>query len=157
VSNEFRIVVAIDLKPGTDRLLHEVQRYALALDAVVDIIHVAAPDPDFVGYLKSGDPAEKTQDNLIRESEAKVLRAEHQQTKGFADLLRAKGVRVDEALTIRGSTLAAIIEETRKLNANLLVLGSHHHSAFHRMWFGDIAVDATRQAPCPVLVVPIPD
>jgi nucleotide-binding universal stress UspA family protein len=157
VSNDFRIVVAIDLNAGTDRLVQEVQRYALALDAMVDIIHVAAPDPDFVGYPKSGHPAETTQDNLIRQSEAKALRGEHQQTQGVADLLRAKGVRVDQALTIRGPTLAAIMEQTKKLNASLLVLGSHQHSAFHRMWFGDVAAAAARQAPCPVLIVPLPE
>jgi hypothetical protein len=49
----YRILVAIDLKPGTERLLAEAQRYAKALDAIVDIIHVADPDPDFVGYIKS--------------------------------------------------------------------------------------------------------
>ena len=55
MSSDFRIVVAIDLKSGTNRLMTETQRYALALNAVVDIIHVAPPDPDFVGYMKSGD------------------------------------------------------------------------------------------------------
>jgi hypothetical protein len=74
------------LNAGTNRLLAEAQRYGLALNAVVDIIHVAPPDPDFVGYMKSGDPTEKTQDNLIRDSQAKVLRDEHQQTLGEADI-----------------------------------------------------------------------
>src|SRR5271166_2106177 len=60
MSDTFRIVVAVDLKAGTDRLLAEAQRYGRALNAVVDIIHVAAPDPDFVGYIKSPDPANKT-------------------------------------------------------------------------------------------------
>ena len=67
MSSDFRILVAIDLKAGTDRLLAEAQRYGLALNAVVDIIHVAPPDPDFVGYIKNDNPAEKTQDNLIRD------------------------------------------------------------------------------------------
>src|SRR5947209_2828400 len=105
MSNDFRIVVAIDLQAGTDRLLAETKRYGLALNAVVDIIHVASPDPDFVGYMKSGDPGEATQDNQIRESEAKALRAEHQQTQAFGAALRASGVRVDQALTLQGPIL----------------------------------------------------
>jgi nucleotide-binding universal stress UspA family protein len=157
MSNDFRIVVAIDLNAGTNRLLAEAQRYGLALNAVVDIIHVAPPDPDFVGYMKSGDPAEKTQDNLIRDSQAKALRHEHQQTQDLAAALRAKGVRVERALTVQGPTLTTILDETRKLGADLLVLGSHHHSALHRLWFGDIAVDATKQAPCSLLVIPLPE
>ncbi len=157
MSNDFRILVAIDLKAGTDRLLAEAQRYGLALNAVVDIIHVAPPDPDFVGYIKNDNPAEKTQDNLIRDSEAKTLRTEHQQTQDFATALRANGVRVERALTVQGPTLVTILDETSKLAADLLILGSHHHSAIYRLWFGDIAVDATKEAPCALLVIPIPD
>jgi nucleotide-binding universal stress UspA family protein len=157
MSSDFRIVVAIDLKAGTDRLLAEAQRYGLALNAVVDIIHIAPPDPDFVGYMKSDDPAEKTQDNLIRESEATALRAEHQQTQDFAAALRANGLRVERALTVQGPILATILDQTRKLSADLLILGSHHHIALHRLWFGDIAVDATKQAPCSLLVIPLPE
>jgi Universal stress protein family len=109
MSNDFRIVVAIDLKAGTNRLLAKAQRYGLALNAVVDIIHVAPPDPDFVGYMKSGGPTEKTQDNLIRDSQAKALRDEHQQTQNLAAALRAKGVRVERALTVQGPTLCTPI------------------------------------------------
>jgi nucleotide-binding universal stress UspA family protein len=157
MSDNFRIVVAVDLKSGTNRLLAEAQRYGRALNAIVDIIHIAAPDPDFVGYIKNSDPAEKTQDNLIRESEAKALRAEHQQTQALGETLRANGVRVDRALTVQGPTLATILGETRKLGADLLILGSHHHSAIYRLWYGDIAVDAAKHAPCALLVVPIPE
>jgi nucleotide-binding universal stress UspA family protein len=155
MGNDFRIVVAIDLKAGTDRLVAEVQRYGLALNAIVDIIHVAAPDPDFVGYMKSGYPGEPTQDNQIRESEAKALRGEHAQTQAFGASLRAKGVRIDRALTLQGPILETILEETRKLGADLLILGSHHHSAIHRLWFGDIAVDAAKEPPCSLLVIPV--
>jgi nucleotide-binding universal stress UspA family protein len=157
MSSDFRIVVAIDLKAGTNRLMTEAQRYALALNAVVDIIHVAPPDPDFVGYIKSGDPSEKTQDNLIRDSEAKALRDEHQQTQDLAAALRGNGDRVERALTVQGPTLTTILDETQKLGADLLVLGSHHHSALHRLWFGDIALNATKQAPCSLLVIPLPE
>jgi nucleotide-binding universal stress UspA family protein len=157
MSDDFRIVVAVDLQAGTDRLLAEAQRYGRALNAVVDIIHIAAPDPDFVGYIKNSDPGEKTQDSLIRESEAKALRAEHQQTQALGETLRANGVRVDRALTVQGPTLATILGETRKLGADLLILGSHHHGAIYRLWYGDIAVDAAKQAPCALLVVPIPE
>jgi nucleotide-binding universal stress UspA family protein len=155
MSNDFRIVVAIDLKAGTDRLLAEARRYGLALNAVVNIIHVAAPEPDFVGYMKSGEPGEATQDNQIRETEAKALRGEHAQTQALGAALRANGVRVDRALTLQGPILETILEETRKLGADLLILGSHHHGAVHRLWFGDIAVDAAKEPPCSLLVIPV--
>jgi nucleotide-binding universal stress UspA family protein len=157
VSNDYRILVAIDLKTGTNRLLAEAQRYAQALNAIVDIIHVAAPDPAFVGYIKSPapDPEHQSQDDMIRESQAKALRSEHQQTQAFAATLRVNGVRVNQALTVQGPTLAAVLEEARKLGADLLILGSHHHGALYRLWYGDTAIDAAKQAPCALLVVPM--
>ena len=157
MSNDYRILVAIDLKTGADRLLAEAQRYGHALNAIVDIIHVAPPDPgaDFVGYIKSNHPEEQTQDDMIRKSEAKVLRAEHQQTQAFAATQRGHGVRVDQALTVQGPTLATILAHVRKLNSDLLMLGSHQHGALYRLWYGDTATDAVKQAPCALLVVPM--
>ena len=155
MSGDYRILVAIDLKTGTDLLLAEAQRYGQAFNATVDIIHIAAPEPAFVGYIKTPDPiGHESQDNMIRESHAKALRAEHQQTQAFAATLRASGVRVDQALTVQGPTLETILTHVRKLGSNLLMLGSHHHNALYRLWYGDTATEAAKQAPCMLLVVP---
>lgn len=150
MNSDYRILVAIDLKTGTDHLLAEAQRYGRALNAVVDIIHVAAPDPYFVGYIK------KEQLDAEREPNAKALRAEHQETQAFGAKLRANGVRVGQALTVQGSILATILKEAEKLRADLLVIGSHHHGALYHLWYGETAADAAKQAPCALLIVPIP-
>jgi nucleotide-binding universal stress UspA family protein len=155
MSNDFRILVAVDLKTGTDKLLAEAQRYGHAFNSVVDIIHVAEPDPDFVGYLKRPDSGHESQEDMIRESVATSLRTEHQQTQAFAATLRARGIRVGEALTVQGSTLEAILAHVRKLDSDLLMLGSRHHGALYRFWYGDTASGAAKQAVCALLVVPI--
>lgn len=154
MSNSYRILVAIDLNPGTDRLLAEAQRYAQAFDATVDIIHVVPPDPDFIGYIKSA-PEEQDQFDVERKYHAKKLRLEHRQTQAFSAKLRAAGVRVDQVLTVQGPTLATVLEEAHKLATNLLIVGSHHHGALYRLWYGDIATDAAKQARCALLVVPV--
>jgi hypothetical protein len=51
MNNEYRILVAIDLETGTDRVLAETHRFSKALNAIVDIIHVTPSDPEFVGYM----------------------------------------------------------------------------------------------------------
>jgi hypothetical protein len=51
MSNDFRILVAVDFS-GMDRVLVEVERQARAHDALITLLHVAQPDPEFVGYLK---------------------------------------------------------------------------------------------------------
>jgi nucleotide-binding universal stress UspA family protein len=155
MSNDYRILVAIDLKAGTNRLLVEAQRYGHALNAIVDIIHVAPPDPDFVGYIKSHRPEEQNQIDSEREPHAKALRAEHHKTQAIAAMLRANGVRVDQTLTVQGPILETILAHVSKFDSDLLMLGSHHHGALYRLWYGDTAADAAKQAPCALLVVPM--
>jgi nucleotide-binding universal stress UspA family protein len=156
MSIEYRILVAIDLETGTDRLLAEVQRYSKALDAIVDIIHVAPHDPDFVGYIKSDDPKEQTQEDIIRKSKAEDLQTEYRKTQTIRASLQAKGVRVGQALTVQGPIFETILVRVRKLNSDLLILGSHQHSAIYRLWYGDTAINAVKKhTPWALLVVPV--
>ena len=158
MADDFHILVAIDLKDGTDILLAEAQRYGRALDATVDIVHVAAPDPTFVGYAKAAGPDEQDWLDPEREPHARELRAEHQQTQAHGAHLRANGIRVGRVLTVQGPTAALILEEARKLAADLIILGSHHHHALYRLWHGGDTVTAlVEQQRCAVLVVPVPD
>jgi nucleotide-binding universal stress UspA family protein len=158
----YRILVAIDLKAGTEHLLAEAQRYAKALDAIVDILHVVDPDPDFVGYRKTAQEVETdvplgsaNYDQVLRADRAKEFRLEREQAQIIAEQMRASGTLVDRALTIQGPPLEKVLEEVRKLGSDLLILGSHQHGAVYRLWHGDIAVDAAKQPPCALLVVPI--
>ncbi len=92
---------------------------------------------------------------MIRDSHAKALRSEHEQTQAVAATLRSNGVRVDQALTVQGPTLETILAHVRRLDSDLLMLGSHHHNALYRLWYGDTAAEAVKQAPCALLVVPV--
>ena len=155
MSDDFRILVAVDLKTGTDQLLTEVRRYGRAFNAIVDVIHVAPPDPDFVGYLKIDQVDKPTQEDLIRDEVAKGLRTQHDQVLAIGANLQAGGVRLRQALAVQGPILGTILDHARKLDSNLLMLGSHHHSALYRLWYGDMAADAAKQPHCALLVVPV--
>jgi nucleotide-binding universal stress UspA family protein len=160
---KFNILLAIDFSDGMDRLLEEAERYGRALDATVYIIHVTDPDP-FVGYIKASNPADQNlfdaqrQPSALRSPRrrvAKELRTEHQQTQAIGAALRAKGVRVDQALTVQGPILATLVEQASKLDIDLLIMGSHHYGALYRLWHGDVATGAASHAPCALLLVPI--
>ena len=156
MGTDFRILVALDLRAGTDQLLAEARLYANAFSATLDIIHVAEPDPDFVGYIK-GDGSEKkpTQEDLIRDNKASELRSEHANAQAIGATLRAGGFQVGQVLTVEGPILETILEHASKLGSSLLILGSRQHSALYRLWYGDTAAGAAKQPPCPLLVVPI--
>jgi nucleotide-binding universal stress UspA family protein len=47
--------------------------------------------------------------------------------------------------------------EVRKLNIDLLVLGSHKHTFLYEMFVGHTAVKVIRDIEIPVLIVPLPE
>jgi len=155
MAGDYRILVAIDLKTGTDRLVAEARRYGQAFNATVNILHVVEPDPTFVGYIKADDLEEQDKVDPVREPHAEDLRAEHRHTQNYGAILRQNGVRVDRTLTVQGPALTIILEEARKLNSDLLILGSHHHSALYRFWYGDTATAIAKQPPCALLLIPV--
>lgn len=100
MTHDFRILAAVDLRVGMDRMLVEVERQARAHDALVTLLHVAQPDPEFVGYLKSSGSDAQLQTDVKREPKAGELRTEHIKTQTIGKVLRGKGLRVDNAITV---------------------------------------------------------
>ena len=56
---------------------------------------------------------------------------------------------------VQGTLPTALFEQVNRFKSDLLILGSHHHGALYRLWFGDTVIDAVKQAPCTLLVVPV--
>jgi nucleotide-binding universal stress UspA family protein len=154
MQNEFRILVAVDFKADTRRLLVEVERFSRALNALVNLVHVAEPNPDFVGYLKIHPNRNPTQEDLIRQDRAEALQSEHEQLHAIAENLKTRGIRVEQALMVQGPVMETILEHTSKLASDLLIVGAHHHNALYRFWYGDTAAEAARRTFCSLLVVP---
>lgn len=68
------------------------------------------------------------------------------------DRIEAAGVKADYAWAA-GEPAGAIVGEARDRKADLVVLGSHHHSLFSRILGTDVAAEVKRSAGCDVLVV----
>ncbi|MGE3103736.1 MAG: universal stress protein [Lysobacterales bacterium] len=139
------VLVAVDLSPAADKVIAAAERVALAIGAEVFVLHVAEPEPDFVGY--DAGP------NVVRQQVADEYRREHRAVQDLAERLRAAGVRAT-ALLIQGPTAATTLREAVRLNAELIVVGSHGHGAVYDVLVGSYSAAILRQSPVPVLVVP---
>ena len=109
------ILVAIDFSPVTGVVLEALEQIAANFSAHVWLIHVAAPDPAFVGY-EAGP-------HSVRNQVADEHRERHQELQGLAERLRGAGVETT-ALLLQGPTVKLIIEEAGRLSASVIVLGS---------------------------------
>lgn len=140
-----RILVPVDFSPDTSAVIEEACRLAKATGGSILLLHVAAPDPDFVSY-GAGPPTVRAQAaHHLHEARVELERRTAQ--------IQARGIRVDPVL-LRGPTIATIIEHAGKVDTDLIVVGSHGRGALGRLALGSVSEGLLRQARRPVLVVP---
>jgi len=139
------ILVPVDFSPVTVAVVRRAGELAKALGAKCWLIHVAAPEPDFVGY----DVGPK----YIRRVAAQKLRKEHKDLLELCGRLDAAGVDVTGRL-LPGDPTSKILAEARELKADWIVIGSHGHGALHHLLTGSVCEGVVKEAACPVVVVP---
>jgi nucleotide-binding universal stress UspA family protein len=138
------LLVSIDFSFVTEALLDIVARLA-GPDREIHLLHVTEPDPSFVG-LAAGP--EEVQHQVAHELERR-----HGQLEALADGLREKGLAVD-ALLVPGPTVQTILEQAEKLEADIIVMGSHGRGKLFDLVVGSVSAGVIRKSPVPVLVVP---
>lgn len=139
------ILAAVDFSPVSKAIVREAAALAEAFDATLTLLHVAAPDPDFVGYAAGP--------KTVRDARADELRTEHAELQTLSRALRDRGLAV-HALLIQGPSVAKILEEAARVGADTIVVGSHGRGMLERALLGSVSEGVVRGATCPVLVVP---
>ena len=142
------IVVAIDFSDITPRLVDEAARLAKCYDARIYAIHVAAPDPDFVGYNVG-----PTQERQFR---ASTLHKEKSQLEQISEELRSSGIDT-VPLLVQGETARLLLKEAGRLHANTLIMGTHGKGLAMTALLGSTSHEIMRHITCPVLLVPYRD
>ena len=140
-----QILAAIDFSDITGVVLEKAAELARAFSARLTLLHVAAPDPDFVGY----EPGPQS----VRNSRADELRTERRDLEKHATSLLDSGVETDWKL-IMGPTVKTVLDVADDVGADLIVAGSHGHGALYNALVGSVTEGVMRRAKCPVLVVP---
>jgi nucleotide-binding universal stress UspA family protein len=140
------ILAAVDFSAFTEPILAAVERVASAVpESRIWLLHVAEPDPSFVGY-EAGP-------SVVRDQVAAEFRQERQRLQGYADGLRRSGREVS-ALVVQGATAETILAEADALGVHLIVMGSHGYGTMAELILGGVSKAVLRKAACPVLVIP---
>jgi nucleotide-binding universal stress UspA family protein len=139
------ILAAVDFSEISEAIVDQAALIAGGFGAKLWLVHVAAPDPYFVGY----EPGPSG----VRDQVAAHLREEHRVLQGYAASCRERGLDAT-ALFIQGATAETILAEAEKHEADLIVLGSHGHGALYRALLGSVGEQIVRTSTRPLLVVP---
>ncbi|MDA3894409.1 MAG: universal stress protein [Salinivirgaceae bacterium] len=140
------ILLTIDFDNKGDLLINKAYEMATAFKSKVWILHIAEPEPDFIGYTVGPQ--------YIRNYRADELRKEHKIIQDYADSLKEKGID-SEGLLIQGPTIEMIIEESQKLNVDLIIAGHHKHGFLYNAFVGSVSAEIIKDSKIPVLIIPL--
>ena len=150
-----KLLVGIDLSEATEKVVKKVEELATALSATVWLVHstkaepadlyLAAQEPDTIGL--EPDP------QFIRDSLAHRFHAEHRQLQEIADRLRRTGLDAT-ALLVEGAAVDTLLKEAKKLDADMIVIGSHGRNKMYQLLLGSVSEGVLHKSEIPILIVP---
>ncbi len=142
------ILVAIDLSSASQKILDKAKTLALALPAKVCLLHVVEYDPDFLG---NEPDSQDTSDQGPQE-----FPQEHKDLQKEVDELRESGIDTEGILT-QGSIVDVILQKSKQLEIDIIIVGTHGHGGVHHMIYGSVSEGVLRNSSCPILVIPTHD
>jgi nucleotide-binding universal stress UspA family protein len=140
------IVALVDFTEVTSRIVKMAESLAGAMSGHIILLHVVPPEP-VVSTLGAEAPA------IPQPPSPETMEAEKEKLQELQDVIAGRGLNVT-ALQFEGPVSETVVEETMKLNADIVIMGSHHHSALYNLFIGSVTADVLKRLPLPVLVVP---
>ncbi|WP_395736841.1 universal stress protein [Prosthecobacter sp.] len=140
------IVALVDLSDLALGVLRQAGQFASAFNAKLVILHVVPRQPAMLEVYPLAPVG-------MRKPSQEVLDSHHAKLQEMRDALVREGVpsTIEQLVDLSSKEVLA---ETKRLKADLIVLGSHPHSTFYHLVIGSMADDVLKNAPCPVVVVP---
>lgn len=141
-----RILVPVDFSNTTDEVVAAAARMARRLDWPMTLLNVAPREPDMFGTqilrreVKAPAPEDVAEDFDALQALARRAR-------------ESEGVECD-ARMVRGTPVATIIDEARRLEVELIIMGAHDRRSLFKKLMGSVSAGVLEQAPCPMLVIP---
>jgi nucleotide-binding universal stress UspA family protein len=140
------ILLAVDLSDATDKVVEAARGVADLTGATIHVFHVVEAGPD---YFSGINGIELTQDRIATD-----FPLEHSRVKTIVDKLVDDGF--DASMCLRcGQAVKLALQEADRLEAGLIVVGSHGHGAVFSVLIGSFSTGIIRKSVIPVLVVPI--
>ena len=142
-----KILTAIDFSENSESAFDYALILATQFDAELTIIHVINEPVDLRGFYVPHISFEQLEKE-IEESAVKMMESFcNSKLKDFSNYKSAivTGIPYDE-----------IIATAERIDASLIVLGTHGRTGLDRILFGSTAERVVRSAVCPVLTVRLP-
>lgn len=140
------IVALIDYSDLTNRIIDQAIQVTKAFQGKLILLHVVPEEPAVVELgLASPTVLQPASEGKVEKDYNKLL--------DLRDSLTNSGVNVLVQQLEQGG-VQKVLDQCRNLETDLIVMGTHHHSALYNLLVGTFTSDVLKRATCPVLVVP---
>jgi nucleotide-binding universal stress UspA family protein len=140
------IVALVDFSDITSKVIECARAQAKAFDARVILLHIVPKEAVVIGFGLASPV-------VLQPPTAEGIETDYERLELLRDSLTQSQVDVlIEQLT--EGTVEKLLDECRIWKADLIVVGSHHHSTIYNWFIGTFTADVLKAASCPVLVVP---
>ena len=137
------ILVPIDFSDATNPVVEAGSVLARAVRAKIVLAHVIRP-ASIVNEFSA----------VVESFTAAVESNASEQLSHWDEELQKAGFTAEKSI-LHGQPAASIREEADRLAADYIVVGSHGHGALYDLVVGSTASALLKDAPCPVLIVPV--
>ena len=135
------ILCPVDFSDASINAVRYAKEFAAGMGASIYLLNVVEPRPMAVDITLNYVPLEEDLEKAAGEDLALIL---HE--------LKSGGLNAECAVEI-GSPSDVILDTIGRLNANLVIMGSHGKKGLSRLIMGSVAETVVRKANCPVLIV----
>jgi nucleotide-binding universal stress UspA family protein len=142
------IVALVDFSDVTTRVIEQATQLAKAFQSKVTLLHVVPEQPAVV-ELGLASPT------VFQPPSERKIEADYNRLLDLRDSLADSGVNITVHQLERAG-VGRVLEQCKGLAAELIVMGSHHHSALYHLLAGTFTSTVLKHATCPVMVVPAP-
>lgn len=138
-----KILAALDLEQGTENILDKASVLAKALDAELVLVTV---EPNLPGSV--GASPEESVEEISQEFSGDVHKLHD-----YAEEFKSAGLDC-RALILEGTAADQILHAVETVNPDMIIIGSHGHSAIFDTLSGSASQEIIQNAKRPVLLVP---
>ncbi len=141
------LLVPLDFSAASGSLLQTAASLAQALGARLVVLHVVQPIVPTGDLMMMPDLAQISAMQKAAKEDARV------QLTQACEKVATKGLAIESEL-LDGPASAVILERSRALPAELVIMGSHGHTALYDLLLGSTSHAVLKKSPCPVVIVP---
>ena len=139
-------LVPVDFSAVTEKVIDDSVGLARAFGGNVNLLYVVQPPA--VATAEYALPAE-----VIQEAMNVTDRSARDKLAKYAGRFRNAGLACETAVVV-GQPVEIILEQSRKLGADYIVMGSHGHGKLYDFLVGSTASGVLKKARCAVIILP---